>query len=142
MLGPGEVSARFRPLGLRREKASWSVKQFTLMAAWLWFNLQSSRRALGGTSPKRGRFPSYLDTDAGWTVREDRKMACNCFIVPHDVLIRFASDPGLPNALRQSLNHSAQISGHFRALREQHNALTQAAISLPLPRPPLPRRHV
>lgn len=67
---------------------------------------------------------------------------CSCFIVPHDVLTRFASDPGLPNTLRQNLLHSAQISAHFRALREQHNALTQTAISLPLPRPPSPHPHV
>ena len=69
-------------------------------------------------------------------------MTCGCYIVPHDVLIRLASDLGLPSALRQSLLHSAQISAHFRAVREQHNALTQTAMSLPLARPPLPRPHV
>src|SRR5712671_1907969 len=69
-------------------------------------------------------------------------MTCSCFIVPDDVLIRFASDLGLPNTLRQSLLHSAQISSHFRALREQYNALTQTALSLPLPHPPAPSPHV
>src|SRR4051812_35673225 len=68
-------------------------------------------------------------------------MACSCFIIPHDVLTRFASDPGLPSTLRQSLIHSAQISDRFRALREQHNALTQIAMTLPLARPPARRRH-
>jgi hypothetical protein len=33
-----------------------------------------------------------------------------------DMLTRFASDPGLPNALRQSLVYSAWISTQFRAL--------------------------
>src|SRR5260370_21297364 len=68
-------------------------------------------------------------------------MALTCFSVPQDVLTRFAADPRLPNALRQSLLHSSQISAHFRALREQHNALTQTAISLPLPRRQPPRPH-
>jgi Zn-dependent metalloprotease len=67
--------------------------------------------------------------------------ACGCFIVPHDVLTRFASDPALPTALRQSLLHSAQISSQLRTLREQYNTLTQTLTSLPLPRPPLPRPH-
>lgn len=71
----------------------------------------------------------------------DPKMTCDCFIIPSDVLHRFASDPGLPSAVRQSLLHSAQLSAHFRALREQHNALTQTAISLPLSYPPLPHPH-
>ena len=69
-------------------------------------------------------------------------MACSCFIVPQDVLTNLASDPGLPNTVRQSLLHSAQISAHFRALRVQHNALTQTTLSLPLPRRPSPRPHV
>ena len=69
-------------------------------------------------------------------------MACSCFIVPQDVLTNLASDPGLPNTVRQSLLHSAQISAHFRALREQHSALIRTAISLPLPRPALPHPHV
>src|SRR5262249_9443413 len=70
------------------------------------------------------------------------KMTCSCFIVPHDALTRLASDPGLPTTLRQGLLHSAQISAHFRALREQPNALTQTAISLPLPHPRAPSPHV
>src|SRR4051794_9889672 len=69
-------------------------------------------------------------------------MACSCFIVPNDVLTRFASDPGLPPALRQSLLHSAQLGAHFRALREQHSALSLTAASLPLPRAPLPHPYV
>ena len=69
-------------------------------------------------------------------------MCRHCFIIPHDVLTRFASDPALSTPLRQSLLHTAQLSSHFRALREQHSALTQAAISLPLPRPPIPHPYV
>jgi len=68
-------------------------------------------------------------------------MTCSCFIIPSDVLTRLASDQGLPNDVRQSLLNSAQISAHFRALREQHNALSLTAMSLPLPRPHLPQVH-
>src|SRR5690348_12384544 len=68
-------------------------------------------------------------------------MTCSCFIIPSDVLTRLASDQGLPNDVRQSLLNSAQISAHFRALREQHNALSLTAMSLTLPRPPVPPVH-
>ena len=76
------------------------------------------------------------------TGRGSPKMACGCSIIPHDVLTRFASDTGLPTTLRQSMLHSAQLGTHFRALREQFNALSQTAFSLPLARPPVPRPHV
>jgi Zn-dependent metalloprotease len=65
-------------------------------------------------------------------------MACGCSIVPHDVLIRLASDPTLTDAVRQALHHSAQIGAHIRAVREQNNLLTQAALSLPLPQARMP----
>jgi Zn-dependent metalloprotease len=68
-------------------------------------------------------------------------MTCKCFIIPHDVLTRFAADTGLSPQVRQSLLHTAQLSLHFRSLRQQHTALAQAAVSLPLARPARPRRH-
>src|SRR3954453_762233 len=70
-------------------------------------------------------------------------MACTCFIVPSEVLNRLASDPGLSSTVRQNLHHSAQISTHFRALREQHNALTQTALAAAqqAPPPPVPPQH-
>jgi Zn-dependent metalloprotease len=76
------------------------------------------------------------------TGREGQKMPCSCFIIPHDVLNRFASDPGLPAALRQGMLQTAQLGTHFRAVREQFNALSQAAFSLPLLRPAVPSPHV
>lgn len=69
-------------------------------------------------------------------------MTCTCFIIPKDVLTRFASDTGLPDTVRQSLLHSAQISDGLRALRDVHNALSLTAMSLPLPQLPLPRPYV
>ncbi len=51
---------------------------------------------------------------------------------------RLAADMALPPDVRQGLLHTAQISGHFRALREQHTLLTQAASRLPIPLPPKP----
>ena len=63
-------------------------------------------------------------------------MTCKCFIIPQEVLNRFASDPELSDAVRQNFHHSAQISALHRAVREQNNALTQGVIGLPLPRPP------
>jgi len=68
-------------------------------------------------------------------------MACNCFIVPNEVLIRFATDPTLPSASRQSLLNSAQISSQLRTLRDEHNALIRLAISQPLQQPPSPEPH-
>ncbi len=65
-------------------------------------------------------------------------MTCKCFIIPQEVLNRFASDPELSDAVRQNFHHSAQISALHRAVREQNNALTQGVIGLPLPRPPIP----
>ena len=65
-------------------------------------------------------------------------MACSCFIIPDDVLERFASDPELSDEVRQNFHHSAAISKRVRAVRDQNNALTLTAISLPFPRPPFP----
>ena len=65
-------------------------------------------------------------------------MTCTCFIVPDDVLERFASDPELSDEIRQNFHHSAALSRGIRAVRDQNNALTMTAISLPFPRPPFP----
>ena len=65
-------------------------------------------------------------------------MTCSCFIIPDDVLERFASDPELSDEVRQNFHHSAAISKRVRAVRDQNNALTLTAISLPFPRPPFP----
>jgi Zn-dependent metalloprotease len=65
-------------------------------------------------------------------------MTCNCFIIPDDVLERFASDPDLADEVRQNFHHSVALSRGIRAVRDQNNALTLTAISLPFPRPPFP----
>lgn len=65
-------------------------------------------------------------------------MTCNCYIIPDDVLERFAADPELSDEIRQNFHHSAEISRRVRAVREQNGALTLATISLPIPIPPIP----
>ena len=65
-------------------------------------------------------------------------MTCSCFIVPDDVLERFAADPALSNEVRQNLHHSALISRQVRKVRVENAALTLTAISLPIPRIPIP----
>ena len=65
-------------------------------------------------------------------------MTCNCFIIPDDVLERFAADPELSDEVRQNFHHSAALSRGIRAVRDRNNALTTTAISLPFPRPPFP----
>ncbi|WP_295631408.1 M4 family metallopeptidase [Novosphingobium sp.] len=65
-------------------------------------------------------------------------MTCNCFIIPDDVLERFASDPQLSDEVRQNFHHSAALSRGMRSVRDRNNALTMTAISLPFPRPPFP----
>ena len=52
-----------------------------------------------------------------WPKKEDWMMCRYCFIIPHDVLTRFASDPTLSTQSRQSLLHTAQLSALFRAFR-------------------------
>lgn len=71
-------------------------------------------------------------------------MSCGCFIIPDDVLLRFASDPDLSDEVRQALHHTAAISKRVRALRTENAALTLTAIQLPLPRIPIPfpRPHI
>ena len=52
-------------------------------------------------------------------------MSCKCFIIPQDVLDRFAADPELSDAIRQNFHHSAAISREVRALREQNARLAR-----------------
>ena len=65
-------------------------------------------------------------------------MSCRCFIIPDDVLRRFAADPELADEVRQSLHRTAELSRQVRAVREQHALLTLTAISLPGPPIPSP----
>lgn len=68
---------------------------------------------------------------------------CSCFIVPRDVLERFAADPELSEEVRKGFAHTALISDHLRALRAQHTAFTLAALQLPPVHPiPLPKHHL
>jgi Zn-dependent metalloprotease len=71
-------------------------------------------------------------------------MSCRCFIIPDDVLRRFAADPELADDVRQSFHHTAEISRQMRAVREQNALLTLTASSLPFPKPsiPIPVPHV
>lgn len=69
-------------------------------------------------------------------------MTCNCYIIPDDVLERFAADPELSDEIRQNFHHSAEISRRVRAVREQNAALTLTAISLQsIPPIPVPAPH-
>src|SRR6516225_2502383 len=63
---------------------------------------------------------TLISSQGDFCATADGMMCRYCFIIPHDVLTRFASDPALSTPLRQSLLHTAQLSSLFRALREQH----------------------
>jgi Zn-dependent metalloprotease len=66
-------------------------------------------------------------------------MACNCFIVPQDVLLRFASDPELSEELRRGFAYTAAISEQIRAVRQQQATLTLTTNQLTFPGPvPIP----
>jgi len=60
-------------------------------------------------------------------------MTCHCFIVPLDVLKKFASDPELEQEVRDSFLHTHAISQHIRALRAEHSALAATVGLIPLP---------
>jgi len=47
-------------------------------------------------------------------------MACSCFIIPQDVLTRFASDRELSEEIRRIFNATANVSKEIRALRNAH----------------------
>ena len=52
-------------------------------------------------------------------------MSCNCFIIPLDLLKKFASDLELAEEVRNNFFHTHSISQHIRALRSEHSALAQ-----------------
>ena len=56
-------------------------------------------------------------------------MSCKCFIVPHEVLTRFAQDRELSAELRKGLFATAQISHELRELRGQAAKLTSVAVA-------------
>lgn len=67
-------------------------------------------------------------------------MSCNCFIIPDDVLRRFAADPELSDEVRQSFHHAAQLSASLRKLRHAHDDFTRENLLTPIPKthPPFP----
>jgi len=73
-------------------------------------------------------------------------MKCSCFIIPQDVLKKFASDPELSAEVRANFAHTAAVSQQVRALREQHTALSLIVkpipLPLPWPHPPWPPLHL
>ena len=71
-------------------------------------------------------------------------MSCTCFIVPTDVLKRFAADPELSEELRRGFDYSAAISSQLRVVREQRAELSLMLMQLPAPfarATPLPKLH-
>jgi Zn-dependent metalloprotease len=61
-------------------------------------------------------------------------MTCKCFIIPLDVLKKFASDPELTEEVRNGFSHTHSISKHIRAIRTEHSALAQTLAELyPVP---------
>ena len=57
-------------------------------------------------------------------------MKCGCFIIPRDVLMRFASDPSLPSTSRQALLLSAELSAVLRTEREVLADRTRATLGM------------
>jgi Zn-dependent metalloprotease len=51
-------------------------------------------------------------------------MSCTCFIIPRDVLERFAAEKDLSAEVRKNLQDSAKISHELRELRKQAGQLT------------------
>lgn len=71
-------------------------------------------------------------------------MTCSCFIIPKDVLERFAADPALSDESRRNFAYTAVISDRVRAVRQEQASLTLAAVQLPVPIPrpfPFPKLH-
>ena len=56
-------------------------------------------------------------------------MACTCFIVPREVLIRFSHDKELSAEVRKRLFDTAQISHEIRELRVQAGKLTNVSMA-------------
>jgi Zn-dependent metalloprotease len=59
-------------------------------------------------------------------------VACICFIVPRDVLTRFAQDRELSAEVRKDLFHAVQISNEIRDLRSRTARLTDAGLGTEL----------
>lgn len=57
------------------------------------------------------------------------RLACGCFIVPKDVLDRFAKDKKLPEASRKSFADTSGQEAVWRKLRMAHNVATKATIA-------------
>jgi Zn-dependent metalloprotease len=57
------------------------------------------------------------------------RLACGCFIVPKDVLDRFATDNKLPEASRKAFADTSNYEKVWRQLRVAHNIATKASIA-------------
>ena len=57
------------------------------------------------------------------------RLACGCFIVPKDVLDRFAKDKKLSEATRKSFADTSGYEAVWRKLRAAHNVATKAGIA-------------
>jgi Zn-dependent metalloprotease len=57
------------------------------------------------------------------------RLACGCFIVPKDVLDRFAKDKKLTEATRKSFADTSDREQIWRKLRAAHNLATKASIA-------------
>jgi Zn-dependent metalloprotease len=61
-------------------------------------------------------------------------MTCNCFIVPQDVLNRFASDPDLTEEIRRAFALTARVSEKIRAVRDSEMELSIETLAYLLPK--------
>ena len=59
--------------------------------------------------------------------------ACTCFVVPKDVLERFANDPKVDESTRASAAESARLSDAIRAVRHAHGLLSGLTHAADLP---------
>jgi Zn-dependent metalloprotease len=57
------------------------------------------------------------------------RLACGCFIVPKDVLDRFAKDKKLSEATRKSFADTSDSEATWRKLRAAHSVATKASIA-------------
>ena len=60
-------------------------------------------------------------------------MACHCFIVPDDVLKRFASDLELSEEIRKTFTFTANLSAVIRSMRNAHREVTLSIAAENLP---------
>lgn len=57
-------------------------------------------------------------------------MTCRCFIIPEDILNRFASDRDLAEEVRQRFAFTAAVSQRIRAIRDEKRTLALTVQSL------------